>query len=189
MSSRHQEHLDYLSTLTEEPLPKAVSCLPEADLAALREFTDNIIARESAALDKYLSSSATGMKFVPGVVLGNFAPNFMAPNLAAHAIKFIPISKVVSMSASIPATYLAEVFMLLDSVRQTQLLARLRPATVARVSGHIYSEHPAKFLDIAAQLADPALTTWLTPIELSRIDDSQLCDPRKATLARLLAQS
>lgn len=183
--------LAHLESVANTTLPDRFYGLKENELKDLVTYADNIVAFQSAGLDKLFKSISLTMKYIPNFVLVSLTKRFLEPPLAARVTQKLTMKQVTAVGNDLTADYLAEVCLYQDNQLSADIFAALKPRHAEDILSLLCEQHPTKILDLYPKLTGTQqrwVLKTLSPQSVSKADlvsasrkevFQQICQGRK----------
>lgn len=173
-SVKKQQLLKHLETLANQELPESFYRYKEAEIKHIVRFADDVVAFQTAGLDKLFESMSLAMKYIPNFVLVSLTKRFLEAPLAARITQKITVSQAVTVGDGLPADYLAEVTIYQEPHLSATILAKLCRPHALDILSILCQRNPLKVLDMYSLLTSELQHFVKDTINIRSIDEEDL---------------
>ena len=177
---KKRQLLNHLESLANHELPESFYHYKEAELKNIVSFADDVVAFQTAGLDKLFESMSLAMKYIPNFVLVSLTKRFLEAPLAARITQKITLRQAVTVGDALPADYLADVTIYQESHLSATILSKLCRPHALDILSILCKSNPLKILDMYASLTTELQHYVKDTINVCSIDERELLsDSRK----------
>ncbi|MBF0237883.1 MAG: hypothetical protein HQM12_09275 [SAR324 cluster bacterium] len=182
-----QNILTKLIEWTEKPVPGFFKTLTPEQHQELLEYVHHVIDYETDGLDELYHTISSLIKYVPNFVLLPLITKFIKPPIAAGVCAKLSVKQASKIASDLPAEYLGEVALHMDSKLAAEILEELKPKLAEECIEYEGSHHPMKTLDIGQHVSDRLLKSASKYLYLLENVDDVLLETYKDVIQKLRA--
>lgn len=171
---KKKQLLNHLESLANQELPESFYHYEEVELKHIVSFADDVVAFQTAGLDKLFESMSLAMKYIPNFVLVSLTKRFLEAPLAARITQKITIRQAVTVGDALPADYLAKVTIYQEPRLSATILAKLCRPHALDILRILCRSNPLKVLDMYSLLTSELQYFVKDTINVCRIDKREL---------------
>lgn len=170
-----------------KPVPTFFTELPEEDLQALHQYTNDVVERATDGLDELYSGMSQTMKYVPAFILVKMTTSFIKPAISAGISAKLPLKDALKINPKFPVDYACAVASHLDSEHAAEMMRELKHARAEELITYMVEHYTVKALDIGQFLDKKQLKIlkkFITKIEAM---DTMLLEQYASVIASIKA--
>jgi len=185
MQEEKEKHIEFLEQLTGEALPECFARLNAGETEKIHAWVSSVLEKERAGLDKLFDAMTHTFKYIPNFLLIAITNKYIEAPIAARITEKLTLKQAVSIASGLPADYVSDTSLYLDSSFAAELLVALPKKLAKQIVESLVQKQPLKVLDVFAY-ADEKLFKLVKPLAgLEHIEQSILSDLRKDVFARI----
>lgn len=178
------KYIESLDRLTDDSLPVFIESLSAEHTEVIHTWVNNILEKDRAGVDRLFESMTQTIKYIPNFIIVAITNKYIEPPIAARITAKLKLKQSVGIASSLPAAYIGETAVYLESEYASILLSALPEKQARKIVEFLFQYYPLKVLDIFYFADSRLFDLARPPIEFLQIDRAQLSDQRREVFVR-----